>query len=85
MSVQKFILITFALLLLASSTMAFTCPTNDGLYPDPADPTCYWECGYGGKAVHHKCPMKDGRQLYWNDKKKWCDFPENISFAGTYY
>lgn len=78
MSAQKVILLTLALLVLTSSTMAFTCPTNDGLYAYPDDPTLYWECGNGGKAILYKCRMQNGRQLYWNDAKKWCDFPENV-------
>lgn len=78
MSAQKVILMMLALLVLASLTMAFSCPTNDVLYPEPADPTCYYECGYGRKAARTQCGMKDSRQLYWNDAKKCCDFPKNV-------
>lgn len=53
------------------------CPAVDGpvdvLLPNPADCSTFFKC-FRGKPVLHKCQPG----LLWNDKMKYCDYPENV-------
>jgi len=50
----------------------------DGSYADPAKYTDFIKCT-NGKSVHIPCP--DG--LWYNEKRQYCDFPENVKTSTT--
>jgi len=59
----------------------FTCPADNGLFPDDHNCIKYYQC-YEGVPEEKICQVKDNKQLLYDPDHQWCDWPDRVKCGG---